>query len=60
MGVRMALGASPEQVVASAGKIVAIGIATGLAPTVALHPALRSMVFGVSPLYWMSLRARAE
>ncbi len=54
MGVRMALGAAPSQivgsVVGSAVRLIAIGIAVGLALTIALQPALRAVLFGMSRL----------
>jgi putative ABC transport system permease protein len=59
MGVRMALGAAPRQivgsVVAGAVRLIAAGIAIGVALTVALQPVFRSLIFGVSPLDGISL-----
>lgn len=59
MGVRIALGAAPSQmagsVVASAGRLIATGIAIGVGLTVALQPAFRALIFGVSPLDGLNL-----
>ncbi len=59
MGVRMALGAAPGQIVGSilagAGRLIAIGIAAGVGLTIALQPALRAVIFEVSPLDGSSL-----
>jgi predicted permease len=59
MGVRIALGAAPGQivgsVVASAGRLIAAGIAIGAGLTVALQPVFRNSIFGVSPLDGLSL-----
>ena len=59
LGVRMALGAAPGRivgsVVASAGRLIAVGIAVGAGLTVALQPVFRAVIFGVSPLDGMSL-----
>jgi predicted permease len=53
LGVRMALGASPrdlvEVVVAGAGRLVAAGIATGLLLTLGAGYLLRTVLFGVAP-----------
>jgi len=53
IGVRMALGATPmdvmETVVSGAGRLVAVGIAVGLALTLAAGQALRTLLFGVAP-----------
>jgi putative ABC transport system permease protein len=54
IGVRMALGASPRQVVAmvlgQAGVMMALGIGIGIAGAVALSRAIASLLFGVSAL----------
>jgi putative ABC transport system permease protein len=59
MGVRIALGAAPGRivgsVVASAGQLIAAGIAIGAGLTVALQPVFRNLVFEVSPLDGSSL-----
>ena len=59
MGLRIALGAAPGQivaaVVASAGRLIAAGIAIGAALTVALQPVFRNLIFGVSTLDGLSL-----
>ncbi|MGO9254799.1 MAG: ADOP family duplicated permease [Bryobacteraceae bacterium] len=59
MGVRIALGAAPGQiagsVVASAGRLIAAGIAIGAGLTVVLQPVFRNLIFGVSPLDGLSL-----
>ena len=53
LGVRMALGASPrdlvEVVIAGAGRLVAAGIATGLLLTLGAGYLLRTVLFGVAP-----------
>ncbi len=53
IGVRVALGARPRDVVAlvlrGGGRLVATGIVAGLACAVPLAQVLRSMLFGVSP-----------
>ena len=53
LGVRMALGATPRDlvrvVVAGAGRLVAVGVATGLVLTLAAGHLLRTMLFGVGP-----------
>jgi ABC-type antimicrobial peptide transport system permease subunit len=53
-GVRLALGAAPRQVVqlvfADAGRLLAIGIAVGLALAVAGNRLLGSLLFEVGPL----------
>jgi putative ABC transport system permease protein len=53
LGVRMALGASPrdlvEVVVAGAGRLVAAGIATGLLLMLGAGYLLRTVLFGVAP-----------
>ena len=54
MGIRLALGASPQglhwQVTRSAASLVAIGIAIGTALSVMLTPALSTFLAGLSPL----------
>jgi ABC-type antimicrobial peptide transport system permease subunit len=54
MGVRMALGAAPGEVarlvLASAGRLLAAGVAIGLLLTVAVGRALQALLFGISPL----------
>jgi putative ABC transport system permease protein len=54
LGVRMALGAAPVQVIglvaAGAGRLVATGVALGLALTFAGTRLLTAVLFGVSPL----------
>jgi putative ABC transport system permease protein len=59
MGVRIALGAAPGQivgsVVAGAARLIAAGIALGAGLTVALQPVFRSLIFGVNPLDGLSL-----
>jgi len=53
LGVRMALGASPRDlvrvVVLGAGRLVAAGLATGLVLTLATGSLLRALLFGVGP-----------
>ena len=59
MGVRIALGAAPGrmvgEVVTSAGKLIAAGIAIGAGLAVAMQPVYRNLIFGVSPLDGLSL-----
>lgn len=59
IGVRMALGAQPSQIltqfVAGIGRMLAAGIAAGLALTFIAERTLRSMLFDVSPLDAMAL-----
>lgn len=54
MGVRLALGAAPRQLVrlvcAGAGRLLAIGIVLGLALTAGAGRWLQSLLFGISPL----------
>jgi putative ABC transport system permease protein len=54
MAVRLAVGAEPRElvrlVVASAARLLAIGIVAGLALTALADRALRGVLFGVSPL----------
>jgi putative ABC transport system permease protein len=53
IGVRMALGASPAEVLrmllAQAGKLTGIGLAAGLLGAIAITRVLRSFLYGVSP-----------
>jgi ABC-type antimicrobial peptide transport system permease subunit len=53
LGVRMALGAAPHDlvrlVIGGAGRLVAIGMLTGVALTLAATQLLRSLLFGVGP-----------
>jgi len=59
IGVRMALGASPTQIVASllrnAGCLIAAGIVLGAGLTIAAQRLLHSMLYGVSALDAVSL-----
>jgi predicted permease len=54
IGVRMALGAEPYQILwrilASVGRLVAIGVSAGLALTLFADRVLRSLLFGLSPM----------
>ncbi|MGE5243679.1 MAG: ABC transporter permease [Betaproteobacteria bacterium] len=54
LGVRMALGAEPRDVVglvlARAGRLIAIGVSTGLLATIAFDRLLRGLLFDVGPL----------
>ena len=63
IGIRMAMGADPAQVVRSilggAGKLVAAGVAAGCALILAAQPAVRSLVFGVGTLDGLSIAAAA-
>jgi len=53
IGVRMALGATPrdvmETIVTGAGRLVAVGVAVGLGLTLAAGHLLRALLFGVAP-----------
>jgi putative ABC transport system permease protein len=53
LGVRMALGATPRElagvVISDAGKLIAAGLCIGVALTLAAGPALRTLLFGVTP-----------
>jgi putative ABC transport system permease protein len=53
LGVRMALGASPRDLIAvvaaGAGRLVAAGIATGLGLTLIAGYLLRALLFGIAP-----------
>jgi putative ABC transport system permease protein len=53
MGVRMAIGATPAQVVglvlAGAGRLLLAGVGAGLAMSIAAGRALRAVLFGISP-----------
>jgi len=59
IGVRMALGAQPVQILtqfaASIGRLLAAGIASGLVLTFLADRVLRSMLFGVSPMDTIAL-----
>jgi putative ABC transport system permease protein len=59
IGVRMALGAQPSQILAqfvvSIGRLLAAGIASGLVLTFIADRILRSMLFGVSPMDTIAL-----
>jgi putative ABC transport system permease protein len=59
IGVRMTLGAEPSrimaQLLAGVARLIAIGIAAGLALTVMANRVLRSVLFGVSPMDTMTL-----
>ena len=63
MGVRMALGAAPAQIVrlivAGAGRLLAAGMAIGLVLAVAAARALHAALFGVSPIDAPTLAAVA-
>ncbi|MBZ5729225.1 MAG: ADOP family duplicated permease [Acidobacteriia bacterium] len=63
MGVRMALGAAPgrilRSVVVGAARLIAAGMAVGVGLTFALRPALRAVIFDVSPLDAVSLAGAA-
>jgi putative ABC transport system permease protein len=54
IGIRMALGADPREVLshvlANAGALIAIGVAAGLAAALALTRTMSGLLFGVSPL----------
>jgi predicted permease len=59
IGVRMALGAKPAQILAqlaaSIGRLLTAGIASGLVLTFVADRILRSMLFGVSPMDTVAL-----
>jgi len=61
IGIRMAMGADPAQVVRSmlggAGKLVAVGVVAGCALILAAQPVVRSLLFGISPLDGLSIAA---
>jgi ABC-type antimicrobial peptide transport system permease subunit len=61
IGVRMALGASPRRIVttllASAGRLIASGVAIGLILTYAGQRLIQSMLFGVGSLDLLSISA---
>jgi putative ABC transport system permease protein len=63
IGVRMALGATPRQILASmlggAGKLIAAGILAGAALTYAAQRLLHSLLFGVGPFDAISLSGAA-
>jgi putative ABC transport system permease protein len=54
IGVRVALGAVPRDVqrmvIGQAGRLIAIGAAIGLVASLAIAEAMRSILYGVSPL----------
>lgn len=54
IGVRLALGAAPRQIVrvllATSGRAMAVGLGAGFVLSLACGPALRSYLFGLSPL----------
>lgn len=59
IGVRLALGAAPRQVVrlilADAGRLLAVGVAIGLALAVVVNRALGGLLFEIGPLDPMTL-----
>jgi len=61
IGVRMTLGAAPRQIVgrllAGVGRLLAIGMAAGLLLTWLASRAVRSLLFGVSPMDALTLAA---
>ncbi len=61
IGVRMALGARSREVVvdllAGAGRLLAVGMAAGAALAIALATAMRSVLFGVEPADPLTLAA---
>jgi predicted lysophospholipase L1 biosynthesis ABC-type transport system permease subunit len=63
IGVRMALGATPTQILGltltGAGRLIAVGIVLGAALTFAGQRLLKSMLFGVGPLDAISLAGAA-
>jgi predicted permease len=63
IGVRMALGATPAQIVGSfirgAGRLVGAGIAAGIVLTYIAQRLIQSLLFGVGPLDAISLVAAA-
>jgi putative ABC transport system permease protein len=63
IGIRMAMGADPAQVVRSifggAGKLVAVGVVAGCGLILVAQPAARALVFGVGTLDGMSIAAAA-
>jgi predicted permease len=63
MAVRLALGAQPQQIVqlvmSGAGRLLAVGIATGVLLTAMADRLLRGVLFGVSPLDARALAAAA-
>jgi putative ABC transport system permease protein len=63
IGIRMAVGADPSQIVwsflAGAGRLLGAGILMGLGVLLAARPVLRSLVFGISPLDAWSIGAAA-
>jgi putative ABC transport system permease protein len=63
IGIRMAIGADPAQIIQSlvgnAGGLIAAGIVGGIALVLAAQPVLRSQLFGVSPVDAASLSTAA-
>jgi predicted lysophospholipase L1 biosynthesis ABC-type transport system permease subunit len=63
IGIRMAVGADPSQIVwsllAGAGRLISAGILIGVAVLLGARPVLRSLVFGISPLDAWSIGAAA-
>ena len=63
LAVRLAVGASPQQLVAlvfsGAGRLLAAGIVLGVLLTIAADRFLRGLLFGVSPLDVRALAAAA-
>jgi ABC-type antimicrobial peptide transport system permease subunit len=63
IGIRMAVGADPSQIVwsllAGAGRLISAGILIGVAVLLGARPVLRSLVFGISPLDAWSIAAAA-
>lgn len=63
MAVRLAIGATPSElirlVMTGAGRLLASGIIAGVALTAAADRLLRGVIFGVSPLDTMALAAAA-
>jgi predicted permease len=63
IGIRMAVGADPSQIVwsllAGAGRLISAGIVLGVAVLLGARPVLGSLVFGISPLDAWSIAAAA-
>lgn len=63
IGVRLALGATPNQVtgqiVRSGAAVIGIGVGAGLVATMALASVVESLLFGVAPLDWPTRIAAA-
>lgn len=59
LGVRLALGAQPGEVIAmvvrEGARLVVVGTALGVAGSLALHNAIASVLFGVQPADWRTL-----